>query len=59
MIDVAIEEPVAIARFDDLPDREPVGVALWGDELVIIRFGDHHSVLSGRCLPRGARLADG
>jgi len=55
----AIEEPVAIARFDELPDREPVGVALWGDELVIVRDGGRHSVLSGRCLHRGARLADG
>jgi nitrite reductase/ring-hydroxylating ferredoxin subunit len=36
-----------------------VGIALFGDELVIIRDGDHHSVLSGRCLHRGARLADG
>lgn len=53
------DEPVMIARFGDLPDREPVGIALFGDELVIIRDGDRHSVLSGRCLHRGARLADG
>ena len=59
MSDVVIQEPVVIARFDELADREPVGVALWGDELVIIRDGDRHSVLSGRCLHRGARLADG
>jgi glutamate synthase domain-containing protein 2 len=59
MTEVSIQEPVAIARFDDLPDREPVGIALWGDELVVIRFDDEHSVLSGRCLHRGARLADG
>ncbi len=59
MADVEISEPVAIARFDELPDREPVGVALFGDELVVIRDGAGHSVLSGRCLHRGARLADG
>ena len=59
MADVEISEPVAIARFDELPDREPVGMALFGDELVVIRDGAGHSVLSGRCLHRGARLADG
>lgn len=53
------DEPVTIAHLDELPDREPVGVALMGDELVLVRDGDRVSVLSGRCLHRGARLADG
>jgi glutamate synthase domain-containing protein 2/nitrite reductase/ring-hydroxylating ferredoxin subunit len=52
-------DPVVLLRWDELPDREPVGVTLFGDELVVVRDGDRHSVLSGRCLHRGARLADG
>ena len=30
-----------------------------GVDLVIVRRGDEHSVLYGRCLHRGALLADG
>jgi methylamine---glutamate N-methyltransferase subunit C len=55
----AFAEPVAIVSVDDLADREPFGVALFGDELVVVRDADSVSVLSGRCLHRGARLADG
>jgi len=56
---MTFDESVVVARFSELPGREPVGVALFGDELVIIRNGERYSVLSGRCLHRGARLADG
>ncbi|MFZ4517988.1 MAG: glutamate synthase-related protein [Microthrixaceae bacterium] len=59
MSDVDFVDPVVLARWDDLPDREPFGVSLLGDEVVVVRDGDRHSVLSGRCLHRGARLADG
>lgn len=48
-----------IAQWTDLVDRSPHGVSADGVDLVIVRFGDEHSVLSGRCQHRGVLLADG
>lgn len=48
-----------LATWDEVPDRTPVGAMVDGIDLVIIRWDDHHSVLYGRCLHRGALLADG
>ena len=50
---------VQVATWSELPDRVPVGAQVEGVDLVIVRRGDDHSVLSGRCLHRGALLADG
>ncbi len=50
---------VTAARWSDIADREPFGVNIEGLDLVVIRRGDDHSVLYGRCLHRGALLADG
>ena len=51
--------PVAIASWSQVPDREPVGALVGNVDLVIVRDGSDHSVLYGRCLHRGAMLADG
>ncbi len=51
--------PLPIARWSDVPDREPVGALVGNVDLVIVRFDDEHSVLYGRCDHRGALLADG
>ena len=52
-------KPTAIKRLADLKDREP-SYALVGEvDLVVVRYGDAISVLYGRCLHRGALLADG
>lgn len=48
-----------IARFDDLADRQPTHALVEGVDLVVTRFDDRVSVLYGRCLHRGALLADG
>jgi glutamate synthase domain-containing protein 2/nitrite reductase/ring-hydroxylating ferredoxin subunit len=48
-----------IARWAEVPDREPIGVLVGNVDLVVVRFDDNHSVLYGRCLHRGAHLADG
>lgn len=53
-----------IAVWSELQPRTPVGVLVSTVDLVIIRFSsdqgnDGHSVLYGRCLHRGAHLADG
>ncbi len=42
-----------------IPHGQPVGAQVDGVELVICRNGDGFSVLYGRCLHRGALLADG
>jgi len=51
--------PCSIARWADVPDRAPVGALVGNVDLVIVRYDDEHSVFSGRCLHRGALLADG
>ncbi len=50
---------VPIARWSELEDRQPLGALVGNVDLVVVRFGDEHSVLYGRCLHRGALLSDG
>ncbi len=50
---------VRIATWADVPDGMPMATSTEGVDLVVIRRGDEHSVLHGRCLHRGALLADG
>ena len=51
--------PTSIASWSKLSDRVPAGALVGGVDLVIVRVGEEHSVLYGRCLHRGALLADG
>ena len=46
-------------RFDQLEDRVPAGHQINGLDLVIVKYDHNVSVLYGRCLHRGALLADG
>ena len=50
---------LAIADWNRLQDREPAYALVANVDLVVIRYGDQVSVLYGRCLHRGALLADG
>ena len=50
---------LAILRWADLADRVPVPALVAGVDLVVTRYDDEVSVLYGRCLHRGALLADG
>ena len=50
---------VKICNFSDLRDREPAYAMAEGLDLVVVRYDDKVSVLYGRCLHRGALLADG
>ncbi len=52
-------QAVKIATWSEVPDREPIGAHVDGVDLVVVRFDDNHSVLYGRCLHRGALMADG
>ena len=51
--------PIAIARLEEISDREPFGCFVEGIDLVVVRDGETCSVLYGRCHHRGARLTDG
>ncbi len=54
-----LTDPVQLLRFDDLPDRQPTHALVENTDLVVTRFDNDFSVLYGRCLHRGAMLADG
>ena len=53
------ERPVEVAKWSRLEDRGPAYALVAGVDLVIVRFDDQVSVLYGRCLHRGALMADG
>ena len=50
---------VRISEWKDLQDRTPAHARVAKVDLVIVRFDDEVSVLFGRCLHRGALMADG
>ena len=50
---------VSIAKWKELNDREPAHALVANVDLVIVRYDTQVSVLYGRCLHRGALLADG
>ena len=52
-------DPVRVAQFDELQDRQPIHALVESTDLVITRFDETFSVLYGRCLHRGALLSDG
>ncbi|MFN8017130.1 MAG: glutamate synthase-related protein [Acidimicrobiales bacterium] len=57
-----LADPVALLALEAVPERTPCPVHVEGVDLVVVRWGpdlDQHSVLSGRCVHRGALLADG
>lgn len=48
-----------VARWSELADRTPTYALVADVDLVIVRFDDEVSVFYGRCLHRGALMADG
>ncbi|MCO4771810.1 MAG: Rieske 2Fe-2S domain-containing protein [Deltaproteobacteria bacterium] len=53
------QNPVRIATFSDLADRQPTHALVGEVDLVITRVDEAVSVLYGRCLHRGALMSDG
>jgi len=51
--------PRSVAKWDDLADRKPAYALVGEVDLVVIRYDESVSVFYGRCLHRGALLADG
>ena len=54
-----LSTPVKVASFSKLEEKTPTHAQVMGTDLVIIKYGEEASVLYGRCLHRGALLADG
>ncbi len=54
-----MKNKLAIANLNDLKDRKPAYALVSGTDLVVIKYDDNISVFYGRCLHRGALLADG
>ena len=52
-------KPVEVAKWDELGDRAPAYALVGEVDLVVVRFDDEVSVFYGRCLHRGALMADG
>jgi phenylpropionate dioxygenase-like ring-hydroxylating dioxygenase large terminal subunit len=50
---------ISIAKFDALKDRKPAYALVGEVDLVVVRHDDQVSVFYGRCLHRGALMADG
>lgn len=50
---------IKLCSFTALEDKKPSGEQVNGLDLVVIRYGENVSVLYGRCLHRGALMADG
>ncbi len=48
-----------VAKLSELPDRKPRYALVGEVDLVVVRFDDEVSVFYGRCLHRGALMADG
>lgn len=54
-----MKEAVQLIAWDDLKNLKPIHKVVDDLDLVIIKYGNDHSVLYGRCLHRGALLGDG
>jgi len=54
-----MKQPTQLCSFTELPEKQPTGFQVNGLDLVAIRYGEKISVLYGRCLHRGALMADG
>ncbi len=50
---------VAVAKWNELADRQPAYALVADVDLVVVRYDDSVSVLYGRCAHRGALMSDG
>ena len=59
MTDTSIRKAAHVAKWSELPDRQPQYALIAGVDLVVVRHDDAATVLYGRCLHRGALMSDG
>ena len=55
---IRTQNKVPVAKWSELADRKPTYALIAGVDLVVLRYDDEVSVLYGRCLHRGALMAD-
>jgi glutamate synthase domain-containing protein 2/nitrite reductase/ring-hydroxylating ferredoxin subunit len=54
-----LTSPFKLRKLSELEDRKPAHALVENTDLVIVKYDDNVSVLYGRCLHRGAMMADG
>ncbi len=59
LVGVRSRRKVKVAVWSELEDRAPAYALVAGVDLVLVRWDDRVSALYGRCLHRGALMADG
>ncbi|MEZ4453346.1 MAG: glutamate synthase-related protein [Nannocystaceae bacterium] len=59
LIQIRTDRRAKVATWSALADRKPAYALVAGVDLVVVRYDDQVSVLYGRCLHRGALMADG
>lgn len=59
LVSIGSSERIRVATLSALEDRKPAYALARGVDLVVVRYDDDVSVLYGRCLHRGALMADG
>jgi len=55
---IRTQNKAPVAKWSELEDRRPTYALVAGVDLVVLRYDDEVSVLYGRCLHRGALMAD-
>jgi len=55
---IRTQNKAPVAKWSELEDRMPAYALIAGVDLVVLRYDDEVSVLYGRCLHRGALMAD-
>ncbi|MGB5365489.1 MAG: Rieske (2Fe-2S) protein, partial [Polyangiales bacterium] len=55
---IQTQNKAPVAKWSELEDRTPTYALIAGVDLVVLRYDDEVSVLYGRCLHRGALMAD-
>jgi len=55
---IRTQNKAPVAKWSELEDRTPTYALVAGVDLVVLRYDDEVSVLYGRCLHRGALMAD-
>jgi nitrite reductase/ring-hydroxylating ferredoxin subunit len=54
-----LKNKLVVANINDLKDRKPAYALVSSTDLVVVKYDDNISVFYGRCLHRGALMADG
>jgi glutamate synthase domain-containing protein 2 len=54
-----LKTKISIANLNDLKDRKPTYALVSSTDLVVVKYDENISVFYGRCLHRGALMADG